>query len=73
MNALLNTLEYFLKLAGVLLILLFIAWALVTLGLLADSTYLLHMEKSSTRAKKRPATLQMVAKTDTQDQSKKAA
>ncbi len=42
MTALLHAVEPLFELAGLLLLLLFFAWAFVTLGLLADSQYLLQ-------------------------------
>lgn len=57
MSGLVHTLGHLLELAGIFLVLVFVAWALVTLGVLADSSYLLHAEKANVHLRKpgRPA------------------
>ncbi len=74
MNALLNIVEHFFKLLGLLLIVVFIAWSLVTLGLLADTGYLLHLGKSkSPRLKNAGLHLQYDNKIANEQRPKKAA
>lgn len=74
MNALLNIVEHFLKLLGLLLIMVFIAWSLVTLGLLADTGYLLHLGKpKSPRLKNAGPHLHYDKKTANEQLQKKAA
>ena len=57
MNGLVYTLGHLLELAGIFLVLVFVAWALVTLGVLTDSGYLLHAENANAHLRKsgRPA------------------
>jgi hypothetical protein len=74
MNALLHGFGHLFELAGAFVILLFAAWALVTLGVLSDSGYLLHMEhKSAHASKRRRPALRLVARNRSEEQRAKTA
>ncbi len=72
MKALLNLVEQLLKMVGLLLFMLVIAWSLVTLGILADSRYLLHVEKADSSGRKKGG-LHLVKRPASEQQNKEAA